>query len=123
MTHSANTIPPTSRQGKVFLVGAGPGDPGLLTLKAKQCIQEAHVVIYDYLANRIFLDYASEDAEIIYVGKKGGDHTMKQDDINALIIEKTVKRENRGTAEGRRSVHFRTGRRRSPGADQGRSSV
>ncbi len=90
MTPSTNSETTTLRPGKVFLVGAGPGDPGLLTLKAKQCIQEAHVVIYDYLANRTFLQYASENAEIIYVGKKGGDHTMKQEDINALIIEKTA---------------------------------
>ena len=90
MKPSANTATKIFKPGKVFLVGAGPGDPGLLTLKAKQCIEEAHVVIYDYLANRVFLEYASEKAEIIYVGKKGGDHTMKQEDINALIIEKTA---------------------------------
>ena len=90
MTSRTDTENTTFKPGKVFLVGAGPGDPGLLTLKGKQCIQEAHVIIYDYLANRIFLEYASENAEIIYVGKKGGDHTMKQEDINALIIEKTA---------------------------------
>ncbi len=90
MTRNTNTAAAAFNPGKVFLVGAGPGDPGLLTLKAKQCIEEAHVVIYDYLANRVFLEYASKDAEILYVGKKGGDHTMKQEDINALIIEKTA---------------------------------
>ncbi len=80
----------SSKPGKVYLLGAGPGDPGLLTLKAKQCIQEADVVIYDYLANPVFLEYASEGAEIIYVGKKGGDHTVSQEGINALIIQKAV---------------------------------
>ena len=85
-----NSASPPLKSGKVYLVGAGPGDPGLLTLKAKQCIQEAAVVIYDYLANPVFLEYASKKAEIIYVGKKGGDHTVSQENINALIIEKAV---------------------------------
>ncbi|MGD9320435.1 MAG: uroporphyrinogen-III C-methyltransferase [Desulfobacteraceae bacterium] len=74
--------------GKVYLVGAGPGDPGLLTLKAKACLEEADVVIYDYLANEAFLDHADEKAELIYVGKKGGSHTKSQEDINRLILEK-----------------------------------
>lgn len=73
---------------KVYLVGAGPGDPGLLTLKGKSCIQKADAVIYDYLASRELLKYASADAELIYVGKKGGDHTLSQDKINSLIVEK-----------------------------------
>jgi len=73
---------------KVYLVGAGPGDPGLLTLKGKSCIKKADAVIYDYLASRELLKYASADAELIYVGKKGGDHTLSQDKINSLIVEK-----------------------------------
>jgi uroporphyrinogen III methyltransferase/synthase len=76
------------RKAKVYLVGAGPGDPGLITVKGKECIQTAEVVIYDYLAAPALLNYAPEDAEIIYVGKKGGDHTLSQDEINALILEK-----------------------------------
>jgi uroporphyrinogen III methyltransferase/synthase len=79
------------KKGKVYLVGAGPGDPGLLTIKAKECIAEADVVIYDYLANKAFLAYADADAKLIYVGKKGGSHTMSQEDINALIVEKANK--------------------------------
>ena len=79
-----------SSKGKVFLTGAGPGDPELLTLKAKRCIETADVIIYDYLANEKFLAYASAHAEIIYVGKKGGDHTMKQENINKLIINKAL---------------------------------
>lgn len=75
-------------KGKVYLIGAGPGDPGLLTIKAKECIQAADVVVYDYLASQILLDYAREDAQIIYVGKKGGDHTLSQDKINLLLKEK-----------------------------------
>ncbi len=72
----------------VYLIGAGPGDPGLLTVRAKQLIETCDVVVYDYLANKDFLKYARPDAEIIYVGKKGGDHTLPQDQINALIIAK-----------------------------------
>lgn len=74
--------------GKVYLVGAGPGDPGLLTIKAKACLEKADVVIYDYLANEAFLDHADEKTELIYVGKKGGDHTLSQEEINRLILDK-----------------------------------
>ncbi|MFP3999429.1 MAG: SAM-dependent methyltransferase, partial [Desulfobacterales bacterium] len=62
--------------GKVFLLGAGPGDPGLITEKAAACIKAADVVVYDYLASKQLLKYASPSAELIYVGKKGGDHTL-----------------------------------------------
>ncbi len=73
---------------KVYLVGAGPGDPGLITVKGKDCIAAADVVIYDYLAAPALLSHARPDAQLIYVGKKGGDHTLSQDKINALLIEK-----------------------------------
>jgi len=73
---------------KVYLLGAGPGDPGLLTLKAKAVLEVADVVVYDYLVNESFLNYCKPEAEIIYVGKKGGDHTLPQDQINALLVEK-----------------------------------
>lgn len=76
------------QKGKVYLVGAGPGDPGLLTLKAKECIEKGDVLVYDYLANRVFLTYARNDAELIYVGKQGGRHTMSQDEINRLILNR-----------------------------------
>jgi uroporphyrinogen III methyltransferase/synthase len=74
---------------KVFLVGAGPGDPGLITVKGMQCIQAADVIIYDYLAHPSLLKYSQKSAELIYVGKKGGDHTLSQDQINDLIVAKT----------------------------------
>ena len=73
---------------KVYLVGAGPGDPGLITVKGKECIQSADVIIYDYLAHPSLLKYARKSAELIYVGKKGGDHTLSQDQINDLLVEK-----------------------------------
>ncbi len=77
-------------QGIVYLVGAGPGDPGLITVKGQACIEQAEVVIYDYLASAHLLKHASPDAELIYVGKKGGDHTLSQDGINALIVGKAL---------------------------------
>ena len=57
--------------GKVFLIGAGPGDVGLITVKGLNCIKTADVVVYDYLASPRLLAHARKDAEIIYVGKKG----------------------------------------------------
>jgi uroporphyrinogen III methyltransferase / synthase len=78
----------TDKTGIVYLIGAGPGDPGLLTIKAKKCIETADVVVYDYLASPFLLDYARSDAQIIYVGKKGGDHTLSQDKINLLLVDK-----------------------------------
>ena len=75
-------------KAKVYLVGAGPGDPGLITVKGRKCIQHADVIIYDYLASPALLSDTRESAELIYVGKKGGDHTLSQDEINSLIVEK-----------------------------------
>jgi len=77
--------------GHVYLVGAGPGDPGLITLKGKACIEKADVLVYDYLASSYLLAFAREGAEQIYVGKKGGDHTLKQHEINQLLVEKAGK--------------------------------
>ncbi len=74
--------------GKVFLVGAGPGDPGLITVRGVECIAAADVVVYDYLANPALLRYAREGAEVIYVGKSAGKHTLSQEGINALLVEK-----------------------------------
>ncbi len=72
--------------GKVYLIGAGPGDPGLITVKGLRCLETADVVVYDHLANEQLLGRIREGAEKIYVGKKGGDHTLAQDRINELII-------------------------------------
>ncbi|MGD8990375.1 MAG: uroporphyrinogen-III C-methyltransferase [Desulfobacterales bacterium] len=75
-------------KAKVYLVGAGPGDPGLITVKGKECIKKADVIIYDYLASPALLKDAAKSAEVIYVGKKGGDHTLSQDEINSLLVDK-----------------------------------
>jgi len=74
--------------GKVYLVGAGPGDLGLVTLRAKECVERADVVVYDHLANPEMLGWAREDAEIIYAGKKAGKHSLSQDEINKRLVEK-----------------------------------
>ena len=76
------------KTGVCYLVGAGPGDVGLATLRAKECIEEADVLIYDYLSNPEMLRWAKRDAELIYAGKKAKDHTLTQDEINALLVEK-----------------------------------
>ncbi len=76
-------------QGICYLVGAGPGDPGLLTLRGKECIEIADVIVYDYLCNPELLKFAKPDAELIYAGKKAKAHTIPQDQLNALLVEKT----------------------------------
>ena len=76
-------------EGICYLVGAGPGDPLLLTLKGRHCLERADVVVYDYLCNPELLKWAPVDAEKLYVGKKAGAHTMRQEDIDALLISKT----------------------------------
>lgn len=73
---------------KVSLVGAGPGDPGLITVKGRQVISEADVIVYDALASPKLLEYAREDAELVYVGKVASNHAMPQAQINRLLLEK-----------------------------------
>jgi uroporphyrinogen III methyltransferase/synthase len=78
----------TTKSGRVYLVGAGPGDLGLVTLRAKECMEHADVIVYDHLANPEMLGWARDDAEIIYAGKKAGEHALSQDEINKLLTEK-----------------------------------
>jgi uroporphyrinogen III methyltransferase / synthase len=73
--------------GKVFLVGAGPGDARLITVKGMQCIEQADVVVYDRLANPSLLQHMKRGAEKIYVGKRPDRHTMKQEEINQLLVD------------------------------------
>lgn len=75
-------------KGKVYLAGGGCGDPELITVKAMDILKKADVVVYDALVNESFLKEARSDAEIIYVGKRAANHAMKQEDINALLVEK-----------------------------------
>ncbi len=76
------------RMGKVFLVGAGPGDLKLITLKGLECIQAAETIIYDNLINKNLLHFAKKGAEVIYVGKEASRHALPQDNINALLAQK-----------------------------------
>ncbi len=75
-------------KGRVFLVGAGPGDIGLLTIKGLRCLQKADVVVYDFHLNAQILNYINQKAEFIYAGKRGGHHTMTQDEINDVLLQK-----------------------------------
>ena len=77
---------PYAKQGIVYLIGAGPGDPGLITVRGVECLRRAQVVIYDYLANPLLLR-ESPEAEHIYVGKSPGRHHTPQENINALLLE------------------------------------
>jgi uroporphyrinogen III methyltransferase / synthase len=73
--------------GTVHLVGAGPGDPGLLTFRAAELLRRADAVVYDALANDRFLELVNPAAELLYVGKRGGREHMTQDEINRLLVE------------------------------------
>ncbi|MFQ5839538.1 MAG: uroporphyrinogen-III C-methyltransferase, partial [Candidatus Methylomirabilales bacterium] len=90
-----------ARDGIVYLVGAGPGDPGLLTLKGKWCLERADVVVYDYLANPRLLAHVPAAAERIFVGKTGGEESTGQDEITYLLIERA--------RAGRRVVRLKGG--------------
>lgn len=76
--------------GIVYLVGAGPGDPSLITLRGMDCLTKAEVVVYDYLANEQLLNHAPDAAERIYAGKIGGRHNQGQDEINSLLVAKAA---------------------------------
>lgn len=88
-------------EGKVWLVGAGPSDIGLLTVKGKEILQKAQVVVYDRLVGMSILALISEDAEVIDVGKRAGNHTMPQEEINILLLKKAL--------EGKRVVRLKGG--------------
>jgi uroporphyrinogen III methyltransferase/synthase len=75
------------KQGKVYIIGAGPGDPGLITVKARQCLRDADVVIYDHLVSEEVLAYIGKQARLIYAGKQGSHHPLPQDEINALVLK------------------------------------
>ena len=77
----------TGEKGIVYIIGSGPGDPGLITVKAAECIGRSDVIVYDYLMGREILRHARSDARLIYVGKKGGDHTMSQERINQILVD------------------------------------
>jgi uroporphyrinogen III methyltransferase/synthase len=75
------------KRGKVYLVGTGPGDPGLFTLKGSECLSRADAIVYDHLISSLILDHAPAAAEKIYAGKKGGSSHVEQDEINRLLVD------------------------------------
>lgn len=77
-------------QGICYLTGAGPGDPDLLTLKAHRCIQQADVVVYDALVNPEILTFVKDGCEMVDVGKRAKCHTMKQEQINQVLVDHTL---------------------------------
>ena len=76
--------------GKVFLIGAGPGDPKLLTIKAAEAIGASDVIVYDYLVNAEVLAHSGRDAELVYAGKRPGEPSISQAQINRLLIERAL---------------------------------
>lgn len=94
--------------GKVYLVGAGPGDPGLITVKGLACLKQADVVVYDRLVDENVLHEARSDAEKIYVGKASDYHTLEQGMINQLLIQKA--REGKGVVRLKGGDPFVLGR-------------
>lgn len=88
-------------EGICYLVGAGPGDLGLVTLRARECVEAADVIIYDALSSARILEWAKPGVEKVYVGKRAKDHAMPQDKINELIVERTQ--------EGKKVVRLKGG--------------
>ena len=83
---STPEVSSTSAAGRVYLVGGGPGDPGLLTVRALELIANADVILYDRLIPTAALDGARADAEVLFVGKEGGGPSVAQKEIEALIL-------------------------------------
>ncbi len=96
--------------GKVYLVGAGPGDPGLLTLRGRELLETAEIVFYDYLANPLLLEHATDDAELVCLGRHGQGRVLAQEEINRQVI--TAAQEGKQVVRlkgGDPSVFARTG--------------
>ena len=112
LRNTAREFEDEPKQARVYLVGAGPGDPDLLTVKAVRLIESADVILHDDLVPQAILDLASPSAEIVNVGKRCGTKTITQEEINALMIEHARAQSQRGAAEERRSAAVWPGRRR-----------
>ena len=91
----------SKKLGKVYLVGAGPGDPGLITVRGLKWLRKADVVVHDRLVDETILHEARKNAEKIYVGKAANHHTLEQEAINRLLVEKA--------REGKKIVRLKGG--------------
>jgi len=80
-----------NKPGTVYIIGAGPGDPGLITVRGAECLGRADVVVYDYLVSGEILRSAATDARRIYVGKIGGRHNIAQEDLNRILVDEALK--------------------------------
>ena len=100
-TRSPRMNPGTAPAGEVFLVGAGPGDPELLTVRALRVLQQADVILYDHLVSEEVLALAPRGAELVYVGKERNRHAVRQEGINDMLVEHARK--------GRRVVRLKGG--------------
>ncbi len=87
-------------RGKVYLLGAGPGDMGLLTQRCLECLRTADVIVYDSLVSGSLLNEAKEDAELIYAGKRASNHHLKQDETNELLVKKALEGKNAARLKG-----------------------
>src|SRR5260221_154591 len=97
----AETVPNAAHHGEVYLVGAGPGDPELLTLRALKLMERAEVVLYDNLVSLAVLDLIPAGVERIYVGKRRANHALRQEEINELLVHYA--------REGKRVVRLKGG--------------
>ncbi|MCI9252169.1 MAG: hydroxymethylbilane synthase [Lachnospiraceae bacterium] len=88
------------KQGKVWLLGAGPGDPALLTEKCLQCLRTADVIVYDNLVSASLLNEARPDAELIYAGKRASNHHLRQEETNELLIKKALEGKDTARLKG-----------------------
>jgi len=109
--------------GCVYLLGAGPGDPELLTVRAARILSRADAVLYDELIQKPILDLAPAKAERLYVGKRAGCHAAPQAEIISWLVERARQGKMHGTAERRRSVHFWPWGRGSGSAQRGGSPL
>ena len=89
MTSSSKTTP-----GTVYLVGAGPGDPGLITVRAVQCLQGSDLVLYDYLANPTLVEYAPDGAELVRLGRHDQGRSLTPDEISEVMVEAALEGKN-----------------------------
>ena len=110
-------------RGRVYLVGAGPGDPGLLTLRGAECLRSADVVLYDYLASPELLSLTRPGAELVCLGRHGHGRLMSQAEINELMIRPRDRRPHRRATKRRRPRDFRPARRRTRRAPGGQRAV